>query len=266
MCRQFGVTRGGYYAWRERPVSQRALADQELVTEIARVHRESRQTYGSPRVFRQLRREGIEAGKRRVERLMREYGIQSCSTKMYRRLPGLHRFYVSVSNQIREMSVDAPNQLWRGDITYLRVNGRFRYMATVMDHYSRKILGWALGNEKTSKLTRRALKQAIRRRRPDTMPIFHSDRGVEYLARDFKKYLDRRGIKQSVNRVRTMNDNAHIDSWFKSMKTEMYHRETFATEKQLRDAMRSYVDFYNRTRLHSAIGYVSPVEFEAMCA
>ncbi len=118
-------------------------------------------------------------------------------------------------------------------------------MATVMDHYSRKIIGWSIGREKTATLTRKVLKQAVRRRRPNKLPIFHSDRGVEYLAGDFKRYLKRKGIRQSVNRPKRMNDNAPMEPWFKSMKSDMYHREQFKSDHALHDAMHSYVEFYN---------------------
>lgn len=266
MCELYGVTRGGYYAWRKRPPSQRSLDDGRLVAKIRRAHQKSRETYGSPRVHAALRRAGEPVSRRKVERVMREYGIQAVSERLYRRMTGLSRQFVLVKNEIREMEIDGVDQLWVGDITYLKVGDQWRYLATVMDRYSRRLLGWALGKERTTALTRRALQQAIRLRKPDKPPIFHSDRGVEYISTDYRRALKRNGMTQSVTRPRRMNDNAHMESWNKTMKSDMYHRERFESDAMLRKSIHSYIDFYNRTRLHSSLGYQSPMEFEKACA
>lgn len=262
MCRLYGVSPAGFYAWKQRDPSARSIEDERLVGQIRRVHQGSRQTYGSPRVHAALKRQGEQAGKRRIERLMRERGIRACSASLYRRMPGTARFYGSIGCQALEREVTGSDQVWVSDVTYLKVAGQWRYLATVMDRHSRRVLGWAVSAEKSGQVVRRALTRAIASRRPAQGTILHSDRGAEFLAYALRRQLTRAGLVQSVNRPRRMTDNAHIESWHKTLKSDLCHRYTFGSDQQLHGALRSYITFYNCYRLHSALGYRSPVEFE----
>jgi transposase InsO family protein len=263
MCTLYGVTRAGYYAWRRRGESARRRQDQRILAQIRAIFDRSRGTYGSPRVQRALGAAGMRVSRRRVARLMREAGVRARAAKLYRRIPGLHGFFLSIPNRQLDRLATGPDQVWVGDITYLKVGGAWRYLAVVLDRYSRRVLGWSLGPSKDARLTLAALNRAVGHRRPRPGVIFHSDRGVEYAAYAFRDRLAALGFIQSMNRPREITDNAYMESFFHSMKSDAVHGVRFAQEAELRTLLRRYMPYYNGVRLHSGIGYSCPIAYEA---
>ena len=266
MCKLHAVSRGGYYAWCNRSPSTRELVDAELLLEIRRVFAQSNETYGSPRIYERLKQEGLYVGEDRIARIMRENGLRAVPQVKPKSRPWKAENIPGLNNKIKDIKLTAINQVWLTDVTYLKIKGTYHYMATVIDKYSRRILAWSIGPKKTARLTRRVLKRAFKLRRPTVNPIIHSDRGSEFLGSEFRDVVKKLGMTQSVNRPKSMNDNAHMESWFKSMKSDMYHRRTFQTIGAIRRAMYNYIDFYNNYRLHSSLNYETPAEFELMYA
>jgi transposase InsO family protein len=235
-----------------------------MTERVLAVFQEARGLYGSPRVTRELGRQGVSVGRRRVARLMRLAQVQARSARLYRKARvGQKTFYRAHPNLVHGVTTTGPDQLWVADVTYVRVAGRWRYLAVVLDRHSRRVLGWSLGRNRDATLTRHALLHAVRKRRPPPGVTFHSDRGIEFAAFDLGAALCRRGFLQSMNRPRQMNDNAHMESFFHSLKTEWLFGMTFQTDSDLRAALLDYVGFYNRQRLHSSLGYLPPAIFEA---
>ncbi len=266
MCRVYGVTRAGFYAWYRREPSLRTRENMALSEQIRQVHQSSRGTYGSPRVYRQLQQQGIAVGENRVARLMQGCGIKGRVATLRYTSPNLKKFFGSLPNQQHEHPADAPNQVWVGDITYLKVGAIYRYLAVVMDRCSRRIVGWAFGRQKNVVLTLRALNHAVAKRRPKPGLIFHTDRGIEYYANAFRARLAQLRITQSMNRPGKVTDNAFMESFFHSMKAEVIHGRVFDEDSQMLSVLRSYIPFYNRSRMHSSLNYVSPATYENQLA
>jgi putative transposase len=264
MCLHLGVSRSGFYARQQRPVSDRARNDAALQPLIAQAHEQSRLRYGSPRVTKLLHLQGHAVGRGRVARLMRLAGLQGHGNHLFRRKGRTLDFFSAVPNTVRGQAITRVDQLWVGDVTYIKVAGQWRYLAVVMDRFSRRVLGWSLGHRRTATLTIAALKQALKSRRPPSGTYFHSDRGVEYGSRAFKDELKRHGFIQSMNRPGSMNDNAHMESFFHSLKIEGLYKQRFDADKPLRASLQSYFHFYNHQRLHSSLLYRSPAAFESM--
>jgi len=233
---------------------------------IARIHQDSRGTYGSPRVHAELRREGVRCSNKRVARLMRAQGLRARVSQLYRCSKRVRAFFAKTGNvRLDQPAPTRTNQVWVGDLTYLRLGKRWRYLATVMDLFSRRIIGWTLARTRTTTVTVRALQRAIALRNPAPGLLFHSDRGIEYSAYGYQDFLRAHGIVPSMNRPRTCQDNAHMESFFHSLKADLVHQHRFNSDAQLNAQIGSYIErFYNRKRIHSSLGYHSPVEFECL--
>ena len=233
---------------------------------IERIHRDSGARYGSPRVHQVLRREGVRVSNKRVARLMRERGLRARVSRMYRNSSGVHKFFLKTGNlRLDEPVPTRTDQIWVGDLTYLRLGKRWRYLATVMDLFSRRIVGWTLARNRTTDVTLRALKRALAARSPRPGLLFHSDRGIEYSAYGYQDFLKAKGIVPSMNRPRHCQDNAHMESFFHSLKAELTHQRSYVSDAELNASVAGYIDrFYNAKRIHSSLGYHSPVEFERL--
>jgi putative transposase len=266
LCARHGVTRAGYYCFRRRQPSLHARHDERLLKRIRAVFEASEGTYGSPRIHAALQLAGLRVGRKRVARLMRSAALKARSARIYRRMPGTRRFFAEIPNRVLGLNTTAPSQIWVGDVTYLRSAGRWRYLAVVLDRHSRRVLGWSLRLRRDLTLTRAALNRAVLRRRPQPGLIFHSDRGVEYSAYAFRARLAALGITQSMKRPREICDNAFIESFFHSLKSDVIHGRTFDDDRTLDQVLRRYIRRYNRTRLHSSLGYRSPIDYERNAA
>lgn len=265
LCDWLGVSPSGFYAWRERGLSARALEDKRLLLLIKKVFDEHHQTYGSPRVFHALRKIGVFTSRKRVPRLMRENGLQARAIRTYSKPAKVKFFYKVIENKRRAIGKPTYiNQQWSGDITYLKVGTRWHYLAVVLDLYSRRIIGWSFGDKKTTQLTVDALRHAIKRRKPDEKVVFHSDRGAEYRAHLVQHFLVKNNIEPSMNRPGQCTDNAEVESFFHSLKADIIRGNRFKTANEMVTKLKSYLNgFYNRQRLPSSLGYKTPVEFES---
>lgn len=264
MCRVLGVSRSGFYAWCSRPESARSKENKELVTEIKRVHAESRGTYGSPRIHAELQEQGVEVGRKRVARLMRENGVAAGGRRRYRKTTDSdHDHRVAPNVLDREFVVTAKNRVWAGDITYVWTSEGWLYLAVVLDLFSRRVVGWAVADHMRTDLVLRALDEALLRRRPGGDLLHHSDRGSQYASDDYRARLEALGIECSMSRKGNCWDNAVVESFFGTLKTELGDLAG-CTRAEARAALFEYVEvFYNRERRHSYLGYVSPARYEA---
>ena len=268
MCRALAVSAAGYYAWRIRPESARSVSDRTTLSVIRVIHRESRETYGSPRIWKALVTQGHRIGEHRVARLMRQDGIRAKTvTKWRATTQSQHRFPVAANTLERAFTVEAPNRVWAGDITYVWTLEGWLYLAVLLDLYSRRVVGWAMSQRITVELTEQALTMALAKRAPTAGLLHHSDRGSQYAATSYQRVLDEYGLIPSMSRKGNCWDNARVESFFGTLKRELVYQRQYATRSEATQDIFEYIEvFYNRQRRHSTLGYHSPAEYEARAA
>jgi len=264
MCRQLGLSPSGYYAWERREVSRRRQEDEALIPKIRASHRASRGTYGSPRIYDDLKDQGETVGRHRIARLMRENGITARPLKRFRKTTDSnHDLPVAPNLLERNFEAARPNQVWVGDITYIWTGSGWTYLAVIVDLFSRRVVGWALDNNMRAELVTKALEQAVGLRQLEPGLIFHSDRGSQYASAAYQKALAAAGITPSMSRKGDCWDNAVAESFFSTLKRELVSKCYWLNMKAVRMAIHEYIEaFYNGRRKHSTNGNLSPVEYE----
>ena len=266
LCAAFDVSRAGFYSWRQRGPSERDRADETLGEEIRTLFARHRRTYGSPRLHQALRRAGRACGRHRVARLMRAGGL--AGRVRGRRRPGTtdsdHDQPIA-ANRLgqRATPVERPDEVWAADITYVPTDEGWLYLAGVLDLGSRRVVGWAMGESLETSLPMAALQMALRQRQPMAGLLHHSDRGCQYASEAYREHLAAWKVTPSMSRRANCYDNAAMESFWSTLKEELVHRTHFESRAQAAGAIFDYIEtFYNRERLHSALGFISPVEFE----
>lgn len=266
MCEVLEVSRSGYYQWQSAQNSARALQTEAIKAKIARVHEASRSTYGSPRVTAALHAQGEQIGHNRVARLMKEAGLQGRQARRYRvRTTDSAHHDPIAPNLLAEAPIPTkPDEVWVTDITYVETGEGWLYVAGVLDLYSRRLIGWAMGSSLATALPLAALQMALRRRRPGAGLLHHSDRGCQYASADYRSALAEHGCIASMSRRGNCYDNATMEAFWSTLKHELIYRRRFATRDDATTAIFDYIEsFYNRTRLHSALGFKSPLAYES---
>lgn len=265
LCEVLDVSRSGFYAWKKRPPSARAKADERLAVEVAAAHQRSRKRYGSPRVHRALRKKGIRVGRKRVERVMRANGIVGRQKRRFRRTTDSnHQSPIAPNVLSRDFAPAAPNEAWAGDVTYIATDEGWCYLAVLLDLYSRRVIGWAMSPTNDTELALAALNRAVAARHvvPPGL-VQHTDRGSPYASDDYRQALATYAMVQSMSRTGDCWDNAVSESFFATLRAELVDGERYSTRHAAEMSIGDYIDnFYNVERLHSHLDYVSPIEFE----
>lgn len=266
LCSVLSVSQSGYHAWRRRGLSLRRRHDMVLSSHVRMAFRLSHQTYGSPRMVHELREQGFVVGRRRIARLMRESGLQARQKRRFTRTTdSAHAFPLAPNLIAQRFGTDAPNRKWGSDITYVWTRQGWLYLAVVIDLYARRVIGWEVSDRMHANLALSALNKAVTMREIIPGLIHHSDRGSQYCANAYQAKLRDNGIAISMSGKGNAYDNAMVETFFKTLKTELIWRTTFNTRQEAANAIARYIDgFYNPSRRHSALGYLSPVQFERL--
>ena len=266
LCPLLGVSRSGYYDWRERAPSRRQCEDAQLIVELKAAFEQSRRTYGRPRLQRALRARGHRHGERRIGRLMRAAGLCARSRRRFvpRTTQSRHDDPIAPNRLAQRATPPTqPDEVWSVDMTYLATTEGWLFLAVVLDLHSRKVVGWAFAESLHAALPLAALRMAIGQRRPAPGLLHHSDRGCQYASEEYRRLLHAHGLEASMSRTGNPYDNAAVESFFATLKTECLYRHSSTTRRETQALAFDYIEtFYNRTRLHSALGYQSPVDFE----
>ncbi len=264
LCRILAVSTSGYYDWYKRPVSNRKRRDEELKAKVKLAHIESHEIYGSPRIHEDLKAQGESVSRKRIARLMKEEQLVAKAVKAFKRTTITDpRLPVAENILMQDFTAKAPNQRWTSDITYIRTTQGWLYLAVVMDLYSRAIVGWAMDKHMTVELITDALIMAMSRRKISEGLILHSDRGCQYAAKDYQTILVNRGIQCSMSGKGNCYDNAAMESFFHSLKTEWVHHHKYVTRQEAKTSLFEYIEmFYNRKRRHSYVNQMAPMQFE----
>ena len=268
LCRVLQVSRSGYYAWRDRPLSERALANVRLLVEVRAVHAKSRRTFGSPRVHRALRTPERPLSENRIARVMQRAGIRSKHRRKFRvTTQSNHRRPIAPNLLARQFTATAPNRVWVGDITFIWTAESWLYLAVVIDLFSRAVVGWAMSERVTDDLTLAALRMAVETRTAGPGLIHHSDQGSQYTSDAYRRILANRGFVASMSRRGNCWDNAVSESFFATLEKEHLADGIPESRDAARRGIFDFIEvFYNRERIHSTIGYLSPMAFEAVAA
>lgn len=265
MCRVLGVSASGYYGWRHRPPSARAMANITLLGDVRRIQARHQGRYGSPRMHAALRAEGRSCSRGRVERLTRRHGIRALAGRRFRPCTTDSRHYLPIAPNLlaQRFVAPAPNRIWLADITYIATGEGWLYLAAVLDLATRKIVGWSMRDHMRTELPLAALMMAAQRQRPMPGLIHHSDRGSQYAAEGYSDHLALIGATPSMSRTGNCYDNAPMESFFHTLKVELVHQCRWATQAEARQALFGYIEgYYNRHRMHSALGYLTPEQAE----